>query len=99
MERKEKYAVLPAPTQQKDADVQENLKQFGSNVQNALKDFQPVKISISDNEGESFNLAADDSVKSQVESIAKTLKNCFRLWESKKMEASTSIPCYKLQRS
>ncbi|KYG76393.1 hypothetical protein [Roseivirga spongicola] len=71
MERKEKYAVLPAPTQQKDADVQENLKQFGSNVQNALKDFQPVKISISDNEGESFNLAADDSVKSQVESIAK----------------------------
>lgn len=69
--RKEKYAKIPTPTGRSQEEAKEAMQNFNSGISTALKDFQPIELSISDNNEEAFKLAADDAVKSKVESISK----------------------------
>jgi hypothetical protein len=69
-QRKEKYAKLPTPTGKSNESVIQEREAFQAKVQTTLNDFKPIDIPISDKEEESFKLAADDSTKAVIESIA-----------------------------
>lgn len=78
--RKDKIvAELPTPTGKSNEDAEQALKDYQTSVAQAINQFKPIEIGISDKQEESFKLALNDELKQAAEVVKNSPADLFGL--------------------